>query len=55
VNVLKFYVKAEIQQFEFQIFLESFHLDGLFGDFNQLFWPKFYNNCCSLIIVFQLL
>jgi hypothetical protein len=30
-------------------------LDGLFGDFNQLFWPNFYNNYCSLISVFQLL
>jgi hypothetical protein len=30
-------------------------LDGLFGDFNYIFWPNFSNRYCDLISIFQLL
>jgi hypothetical protein len=30
-------------------------LHGLFGDFEQLFWPNFSSSFCSLINVFQLI
>jgi hypothetical protein len=47
-------VKAEIQISEFQIPPRELSLGGPFGVFNKLFWPHFYNNCCSSVSVFQL-
>jgi hypothetical protein len=55
VNTLGFELEAEIQKSEFQISLESLQLNVLFGVFNKLFLPNFYNTYCSLVSVFQLL
>jgi hypothetical protein len=55
VNALGFQLEAEIHKSKFQISLGSLQLNGLFGVFNKLFWPNFYNLYCSLVSVFQLL
>jgi hypothetical protein len=55
VNALGFKLEAEIQKSEFQISLESLHLNGLFGVFENFFWPNSLTNICILISVFQLL
>jgi hypothetical protein len=55
VNALGFELEAEIQKSEFQISLGNLQLNCLFGVFNKLFWPNFYNFYCSLVSVFQLL
>jgi hypothetical protein len=55
VNTRGFELEVEIQKSEFQISLESLQLNGLFGVFNKLFWPNFYNIYFSLVSVFQLL
>jgi hypothetical protein len=53
VNALEFGLGAEIQKSEFQISLESLHLNGLFGDFEKFFWPNSLTNFCSLIVYFK--
>jgi hypothetical protein len=55
VNTLGFGLEAEIQKSEFQVSLESLQLNGLFGLFENFFWPNSLTNFCSLISVFQLL
>jgi hypothetical protein len=35
--------RLKIQKSEFQISPLNLHLNGLFGVFNKLFWPSFYN------------
>jgi hypothetical protein len=38
--------RLKIQKSEFQISPLNLHLNGLFGVFNKLFWPNFYNLYC---------
>jgi hypothetical protein len=55
VNALGFGLEAETQKSKFQISLESLQLNGLFGVFENFFWPSSLTNFCSLISVLELL
>jgi hypothetical protein len=46
---------AEFQNSKIQIFIGSFHLSGLFGDFAKPFWDNSLTIFCRLFSVLQLL